>query len=114
VPYAVIPLIVASGTCTEACKKAKLSRDTLYERLKIAEFRTELERQRDEVTQDAFGLLSHNLTKAVETLTGLLDDNDKRLKRFAAKDVIDYFIKQRELDSLEQRIEAIEQRLEKR
>lgn len=35
---------------------------------------------------------------------------DKGLKRVAAEDVIDYFVKQRELDGLEQRIPAIEER----
>jgi len=47
----------------------------------------------------------------VDTLTGLLDDSDKRLKRFAAKDVIEYFIRHKELEDLEKRITAIEQRL---
>jgi hypothetical protein len=39
-----------------------------------------------------------------------LDDSDKRLKRFAAKDVIEYFIRHKELEDLEKRIAGIEQR----
>jgi len=43
-----------------------------------------------------------------------LDDSDKRLKRLTAKDIIDYFIKHKEVEDLEQRVEAIEQRLNER
>ena len=50
----------------------------------------------------------------METLTGLLDDSDKRLKRFAAKDVIEYFIKHKENEDLDRRLTAIEQRLNER
>jgi hypothetical protein len=40
-----------------------------------------------------------------------LDDSDKRLKGFAAKDVIEYFIRPKELEDLEKQIAAIEERL---
>ena len=55
-----------------------------------------------------------NLTKAVETLAELLGNNDKRLKRFAAKDVIEFFLRHRELAELEKRIGLIEERLQSR
>lgn len=42
---------------------------------------------------------------------GLLGNSDKRLKRLAAKDVIDYFIKHKEIEVLEKRLKAIEQGL---
>jgi hypothetical protein len=106
-----IPLLVASAKLSEACEKGKLNRTTLYEWLKLPAFKTEVERQREQITQESFGILAQGLTKAIETLTGLLDDSDKRLKRLAAKDVIDYFIKHKELDELTKRIDAIEQKL---
>jgi hypothetical protein len=37
---------------------------------------------------------------------------DKRLKQLACKDVIEYILKHREVEDLENRIEAIEQRLD--
>jgi phage terminase small subunit len=109
-----IPLLVSCPTFTEACEKGKLNRTTLYQWLKDPGFKAEVERQREEVTQEAFALLSHSLTKAVETLAELLGDNDKRLKRFAAKDVIEFFLRHHELAELETRIEAIEEKLETR
>ena len=79
--------------------------------MKIPEFKGELERQRDEVATEAFGILSHNFTKAVETLVGLLDNADNRLKRLAAKDVIDFIIRHKEIEDLKKRLAEIEKRL---
>jgi len=55
-----------------------------------------------------------NVAKAVETLVGLLDAGDGRLKRLAARDILDQQAKFRELDELTRRIEAIEEQLKSR
>jgi len=108
-----IPHIVSSPTYTEGCKKAKINKTTLYKWLKESVFKTELDRQRDEVAAEAFGVLSQGLTKAVETLVGLLDNRDDRLKRLTAKDIIEHFLKHKEVKELEERIAAIEQQLDR-
>jgi phage terminase small subunit len=108
----VIPHIVSSSTDTEGCKKAKINKTTLYKWLKGPEFKTELERQRDEIVAEAFGALSQSLTKAVETLASLLDNKDGRLKRLAAKNVIDFVIRHKEIEDLDKRLAEIEQRLD--
>jgi len=107
-----IPNIVSSPTYTEGCKKAKINKTTLYKWLKEPEFKAELDRQRDEIAAEAFGVLSQSMTKAVETLVGLLDNKDDRLKRLAAKDVIDFIIRHKEVEDLDKRLAAVEQRLE--
>ncbi|MCP4611798.1 MAG: hypothetical protein GY845_24105 [Planctomycetes bacterium] len=109
-----MPLIVASPTYTEGCKRAKLNRTTFYKWLKIPEFKAEFDRQRDEIVAEAFGVLSQGLTKAVETLVSLLDNKDDRLKRLVAKDVIDFIIRHKENEDLDERLTAIEQRLVER
>ena len=106
-----IPIIVTRPTYTEACKKAKVNRTTFYEWLRIPEFKAELDRQRDEIAAEAFGVLSQGLTKAVENLVGLLDHKDDRLKRLACKDVIEYIIRHKEIEDLDKRLTVIEQRL---
>jgi hypothetical protein len=106
-----IAVIVASPTYSEGCKKAKINRTTFYEWLKEPEFKAELDRQRDKITAEAFAILTQNITRAVETLTGLLDTQDNRLKRLAAKDVIDFIIRHKENEDLEKRLTVIEQRL---
>ena len=103
-----IPIIVTSPTYTEGCQKAKLNRTTLYDWLSQPEFKAELERQRDDITDQAFGVLSQSLTKAVETLTGLLDHQDDRLKRLTAKDIIDFIIRHKENEDLDKRLTKVE------
>jgi len=109
-----IPHIVACPTYTEGCEKAKISKTTLYKWLKEPEFKAQLDRQRDEAAAEAFGILSQGLTKAVEALTGLLSTQDERLKRLVCKDIIDHFLRHKEAVELEERITAIEARLEAR
>jgi len=101
---------VASPTYSEGCKKAKINRATLYKWLKIPAFKTKLDQQRDEIVAEAFGVLSQGLTKAVETLVGLLDNKDNRLKRLAAKDVIDFIIRHKENEDLDERLKEVEKR----
>lgn len=107
----VIPVIVASPTYSEGCKKAKINRTTFYKWLKKPEFKAELDRQRDEIAAEAFGVLSQGLTKAVETLVSLLDNKDSRLKRLAAKDVIDFIIRHKENEDLDKRLKEVEKLL---
>jgi len=109
-----LPVLLAKPNYTEACKAGRVSRDTLYEWLKDPAFKAELERRREELVAQGFALLSQNVAKAVETLAGLLDTKDDRLKRLAARDILDQHVKFRELDELTRRIEAIEERLESR
>jgi hypothetical protein len=110
----IIPLLVVCGTITEAAEKAKVNRATVHKWMKDEDFRAEVERQRAEVTQEAFGMLSSNLTKAITVLAGLLEVIDMRLKRFAANDIIGHFLRYKELDELTRRIEAIEKALQER
>jgi hypothetical protein len=65
------------------------------------------------VADEAFGVLTQNLTKAVESLVGLLDHQDDRLKRLTAKDVIDFIIRHKENEDLDKRLTVIEKRLDK-
>ncbi|MFA5252211.1 MAG: phBC6A51 family helix-turn-helix protein [Phycisphaerae bacterium] len=109
-----IPFVVSSPTYTEAIEKARVSRKTFYEWLKQPEFKAELDRQRNEITAEAFGILSQGLTKAVENLVKLLDHADDRLKRLACKDVIEYILEHKTIDDLDKRLAAIEQRLDQR
>ena len=106
-----IPFIVTSPTYTAGLEKARLNRTTFYKWLKQSDFKAELDRQREEVAIEAFGVLQQSLTKAVETLAGMLDSKDDRLKRLTANDIINHVLKHKELAELEQRLAAIEDRL---
>jgi hypothetical protein len=107
-----VPFIVTSPTYTEVCEKAKIDRATFYKWLKQPEFKAELDKQRDEISAEAFGILSQSLTKAVETLAALLNTPDDRLKRLVCNDIIEHTIRHKETEELEERVTAIEQKLE--
>jgi len=106
-----IPHIVGNSTYTQGCKKAKINKTTLYKWLKEPKFKTELDRQRNEIAAEAFGVLSQSLTQAVEALVGLLKNKDNRLKRLAAKDVIDFIIRHKENEDLNERLKEVEKLL---
>ena len=109
-----LPILLASPTYAAACRKGRVSRDTLYEWLRQPQFKAELDRQRNELVAQGFALLSQSVSKAIDTLVGLLDASDGRLKRLAAKDILDQHAKFKELDDFTRRIEAIENQLEER
>lgn len=106
-----LTVLLASPSYAAACKVGRVSRDTLYEWLRHPEFKAELDRQRNELASQGFAMLSQAVHKAVETLMGLLDGSDARLKRLAAKDILDQYARYKELGELTRRIEAIEDRL---
>ena len=106
-----VPFLVSSPTYTQGCEKAKINKTTLYKWLKNPDFKAELDRQRDDIAAEAFGVLTQSLTKAVETLVGLLDHQDDRLKRLTAKDIIDFIIRHKENEDLDKRLTEVEKRL---
>lgn len=106
-----IPVVLAASSVSAGCERAGIDRSTWYQWLAEPAFKAELEHQRDALAAEAFSCLSHGLQDAVETLTGLLGDSDKRLRRLAAKDVVSLFIQCKQTADLESRIEAIEQNM---
>ncbi len=67
-----------------------------------------MERRRNELVEAVFGMVAQSMDKAVSTLVGLLDSDDERVKRLTANDIVNHFLRHKELHELEKRIEAIE------
>jgi hypothetical protein len=103
-----IPHLVASPTMEAGRRNAKLSKNALYEWLKNPVFRQELSTQRDLVIAEALDTLKGSMTKATETLVGLLDADSDSLKRYVANDIINHVLKAKELQDLEERLEKLE------
>jgi hypothetical protein len=108
-----IPVLIAASSYEKGCKNARISKTTFYNWMQDETFATEFDRQRSEIVEAAFGMIAQNIEKAVSTLVGLLDTGDDRVKRLTANDIINHFLKHKELKDLEERIQQIEQRLEK-
>ena len=103
-----IPYLVASPTYEEGRKKAKVSKNALYEWLKNPAFKEVLQKQRDTVITEALEALKGNMTKAAEVLVGLLNTESDTLKRHVANDIISHVLKARELMEIEERLASVE------
>ena len=109
-----IPILLAAKSYEKGCKSARISKTTFYKWLQDEGFAAEFDRQRNKIAEAAFGMIAQNIEKAVSVLVGLLDTRDDRLKRLAAKDVIDFIIRHKENEDLDRRLTEIEKRLETR
>jgi hypothetical protein len=105
-----LPFFISSSSEVEACRLSKVSKQTFYEWLKNPLFKSELERLRNELINEAVGNLKANIGKAVNTLVILLDDTNSQVRRGAANDILNHIAKFKELQELEDRIESLERR----
>lgn len=106
--------IIASSTLEEARQKARISKGTLYAWLKDETFKAELKRQRDEVVNEALSRLKKAMTKAVDGLIELMNSQRPDLRRWVFKDIIDYTLKNIELEDIEERLSKIEKHIYER
>jgi hypothetical protein len=107
----VIPYLLDAPSIEEGCRRAKVSKVTVYEWLKQEIFRQELKRQRDELIERALNSLKANIAKATETLVKHLDSKRENISIRAAESIISFAQKAIEFENLEKRIEALEERL---
>ncbi len=109
-----IPLIIAARTITEASDKTGVSRNTLYEWLKIPAFKAELQRQREVIVDEALEQLKMNVVKAVDNLGALLDHEHNGFRRTVSLDIVTLAMKAREqtkIAHLEKRLADLENKL---
>ena len=107
----IIPYLLEAPSIEQGCKRAKVSKVTVYGWLKEEPFREELRRQREEVVRGALETLKANTAKATETLVKLLDSEKEGIRARAAEDIIEFTQKAIEFEDLEKRITAIEDQL---
>jgi hypothetical protein len=80
----VIPYLLAAPSIEEGCRRAKVSKVTVYGWLKEDVFRQELKCQRDELVRGALDSLKANIAKATETLVKHLDSKRENISIRAA------------------------------
>jgi hypothetical protein len=107
----VIPYLLDAPSIEEGCRRAKVSKVTVYEWLKQEAFQRELKCQRDELIRSALDSLKANVGRATETLVKLLGSKSEPIRARAAEDIIEFAQKALEHEELEKRIEALEERL---
>jgi len=110
----IIPYLLEAPSIEQGCKRAKVSKATVYGWLKNETFRGELKRQREELIERALDSLKANISKATETLVKLLDSDKEAIQARAAEDIVEFTQKAIENEELEKRIAALEERLTQR
>ncbi len=97
-----------------ACKAAGVGRTAAYCWLKDPDFREELNRLRDNALSDALTHIKTYTTQAVDQLALLMHSQDERLRRQACNDILSHSLAIRGKETLDQRIQALERKIEKR
>jgi hypothetical protein len=108
---AALPLLLAAPSVAEGCRKAGISRDTFYVWYNTPAFHEEFKRQRAASVDEALGALKAALADAVETLRGLLRAKGRKgepTRLRAAQTVIENVLKAVEMETLEERLAALE------
>lgn len=104
-----LPYFSVISSVEGACKKANISKETFYKWIKNPLFKTELERLRNSIVDDAISQLKTNTTKATETLVCLLERDDcPAIQRAAANDILNHVLKFMELKEIEDRLKTLE------
>ena len=100
--------LLQSPNVSKAADKAKVSRATVYRWLADAGFAEELKQKRNAMLDSAIESVKCHSGKAADTLAAMLISKDERLRRMAAKDLLDYSFKILENRDLLHRLDAIE------
>ncbi len=109
----VIPHILASPSYEEAARRAKITSKQIYEWLQDPQFKVELSRRRSETYNEALSSLKTATTRAVQTLTTLLSDEDPRVRLNAADKILVHTLKGIEYLGFEERLTDIESRVDR-
>jgi hypothetical protein len=107
----VIPYLLAAPSLEEGCKRARVSKVTVYAWLKQEVFRKELKQRRDELIERALDTLKTAVAKATETLVKHLDCEQPTISLRAAQSIVGFAQSTLECEKLEKRIQILEERL---
>ncbi|HEV3446447.1 MAG TPA: hypothetical protein VG099_17520 [Gemmataceae bacterium] len=107
-------LALACGATKEnAALKAGVSERTVYRRLQDPDFRQRLQELRKDMVQRAANVLTASAMEAVKTLLSLQQGTVTNSVRLgAARAILEQGMRLRELADLEERLAALEQRLD--
>ena len=103
-----IPLVLAAKNIGDGCRAAKIAPVTWYAWLKNEGFKAVVDEQREAVISEALDRLKAAVNEAVEGLTGLMSVEEKSIRLRACERVLDYFLKTKEIEEIEQRLTELE------
>jgi hypothetical protein len=105
----IIPLLLTKSV-VEACKESRVGKKTIYHWLKQNAFRTALKAARDEVFNQAMGLIKTNCEDAVNVIVELMRQAEKEDSKIgAAAILLEHARWLKTTEDLQRRIELLEQ-----
>lgn len=105
-----IPILASCPDYSKAAKELGICRELIYEWMKDAAYKAKVDEARSQLVAEAIERLKANMTKAVDVLVLLLDDESPVIRRGCANDILTHTGRFIELKELEQRIKALELR----
>lgn len=109
VQHKAIGALLTERTLAEAAAKTKVSRSTIYDWLKQDTFKRELTKQRQKMNDLAIQKIRDSVIEAVDVLVKLMKKEDSGyIQLLAARTIIDYNLKIKEIDDVEGRLKKIE------
>lgn len=103
-----IPLVLAAKNIEEGCRAATITPVTWYAWLKNEGFKAVVEAQREAVVSEALDRLKSAVKGAVEGMTALMGAEEKNIRLRACERVLEYFLKAKELEDIEERLGRLE------
>ena len=113
--HALMLALACGATIESAARKTGVSESTIYRRFKDAGFQRELAKMQSEMVQRATAMLTASTMEAAKTLLSLQDPSMPPAVRLgAARAIVDFGVKMRQLVELEDRLGAMEALLKER
>ena len=108
----VIACLIAQPTITLAAQEAKISQSTMFRWLNDSDFQAAYRKAKREIVNHALTQVQKSVTKAVETLLDVMGNGVvESAKVSAAKAILELAIRAVEIEDLDERIEALEERM---
>jgi len=110
-----LAMAIASGAnASAAAREMELSLSTVQRRMTDPKFRQLVAELRQELLMTALGRVSHNMTRAADTVAALLDAEEPHIRLRAARALMTLGIKLRDSVELSERMKEVEDELERR
>jgi transposase-like protein len=106
--------LAAGASASDAARQLEVSISTVKRRLADPDFRRFVADLRAEMLARALGRVTDNMTRAADTLAGLLDDQNPAIRIRAARALLTLGLRLHDAIDVTERVRAIEEELERR
>jgi len=106
-----IVLTLQGQTIRDIAKTLNVSERTVYGWMQNEKFQKQLKEERNKIRDEALDKFKQFATRAVERLRDLLESPSDTIALRASTTILDFTLKARELEELEERLTALEKKI---